>query len=286
MKKEIPRSWSYVILAAVYLLAGGAGVGLYVLLPLPMWAALLLADVGATVVTFAFSLIFGNASVYDPYWSVQPIVILVGFAIFFPATAAAYFALATVLVWGVRLTANWAYTFHGLAYQDWRYTMLHEKTGKWYPIINFVGIHLVPTLVVYGCVLPAVYLFTEAPAWNAGSIVFFAVSLVAVALQGTADCQMHAFRKRKTGGFIRNGVWKYSRHPNYLGEIVMWWGIGLGAICVMPQNWWLLAGAVANTCLFLFVSIPMADKHQSRKEGFEAYKRNTRMLLPIPKKQR
>lgn len=286
MKKEIPRAWSFVIVAAVYVLAAGAGVGIYALLPLPVWAALLIADVGATAVTFLFSLIFGNASVYDPYWSVQPIVIAVAFAIFFPATAAAYLALAAILVWGVRLTANWAYTFRGLAHQDWRYTMLREKTGKAYPIINFVGIHLVPTLVVYGCVLPAVYLFTQSPAWNAGSIVFFFVSLGAVVLQGTADCQMHAFRKRKTGGFMRNGVWKYSRHPNYLGEIVMWWGIALAAVCVMPEKWWLIAGAVANTLLFLFVSIPMADKRQSRKEGFAEYKKSTRMLLPIPKKQR
>ena len=57
MKKEIPRAWSFVIVAAVYVLAAGAGVGIYVLLPLPVWAALLIADVGATAVTFLFSLI-------------------------------------------------------------------------------------------------------------------------------------------------------------------------------------------------------------------------------------
>ena len=278
------RALSFALVALVYVLASAVGVVTYLYLPLPFWAALLIADVVSTVVTFLFSLLFGNASVYDPYWSVQPIVILAAFAIGYPATASAYLALAAVCVWGVRLTANWAYTFHGLAYQDWRYTMLKERTGKLYFFVNFLGIHLVPTLVVYGCTLPAVFLFVYAPAWNAGSIVFTLVSLGAVALQGTADCQMHAFRKNKTGGFIRNGVWKYSRHPNYLGEILMWWGVGLAAVCVMPGFWWLLAGALANTCLFLFVSIPMADGRQSRKEGFAEYKKSTRMLLPIPKK--
>ena len=61
----------------------------------------------------------------------------------------------------------------------------------------------------------------------------------------------------------------------------MWWGIGLSALCAMPNQWYLIFGAVANTALFLFVSIPMADKRQSRKEGFDLYKRETRMLLPI-----
>ena len=107
-----------------------------------------------------------------------------------------------------------------------------------------------------------------------------------VLLQGTADCEMHAFRRRAEGGFIRRGLWKYSRHPNYLGEILMWWGVALSAVCVMPAKWWLLAGAAANTLLFLFVSIPLADGHQARKEGFAAYKKNTRMLLPIYKKPR
>ena len=193
------------------------------------------------------------------------------------------FPFIATMVWGIRLTANWIYTFQDLDWQDWRYTMLKEKTGVFYPIINFVGIHLVPTLVVYGCILPAVFTFVYGGTVNAGGVVFFAVSLLAVLLQGTADVQMHRFRKSGVGGFIREGVWKYSRHPNYLGEILMWWGIGLAAVCVMPDKWWLLFGALANTLLFFCVSIPMADKRQSRKEGFAEYKKSTRMLLPIKK---
>ena len=102
-------------------------------------------------------------------------------------------------------------------------------------------------------------------------------------MQGVADMQMHKYRKHRNGAFIRVGLWKYSRHPNYLGEILMWWGIGLSVVRAMLRVWYLLAGAVANTVLFFAVSIPMADKRQSRKEGFEDYKKQTRMLLPIKK---
>ena len=73
----------------------------------------------------------------------------------------------------------------------------------------------------------------------------------------------------------------------YLGEILMWWGIGVSAVSALGMNYWyLLAGALANTLLFLFVSIPMADKRQSRKAGFPDYKNETNMLLPIPKGKR
>lgn len=94
---------------------------------------------------------------------------------------------------------------------------------------------------------------------------------------------MHKFRKNRPAPFIRTGLWKHSRHPNYLGEILMWWGVGLSVLCAAPSAWYLAAGAVANTILFFAVSIPMADKRQSRKDGFAEYKKQTRMLLPIKK---
>ena len=102
-------------------------------------------------------------------------------------------------------------------------------------------------------------------------------------MQGAADVQMHKYRKNRSTPFIRVGLWKHSRHPNYLGEILMWWGVALAVVCSAPDCRYLILGAVANTVLFLAVSIPMADGRQSRKEGFAEYKAQTRMLLPVKK---
>ena len=282
MQKE--RFFSFLIIAFVYAVATAVGVLTYVSLPLDMWLSLLIADIAATATTFVFSLIFKNASVYDPYWSVQPIVILVCFALFTPLNIIDILVLTVVCLWGVRLTANWAYTFHGLKHQDWRYTMLHQKTGRWYPLINFFGIHLFPTLVVFACILPAVYLITSSIEGNVFSFIFVGVSLLAVILQGTADCQMHYFQRHRTKeNFIRFGLWRHSRHPNYLGEILMWWGVGLASVLTIQSDFLLLAGAVINTLMFLIVSIPMADRRQAQKEGFDEYASQTRALLPIKK---
>ena len=288
MKIKESRTLSFIAIAVIYVIAAAAGVAVYLILEdMPFWLALLIADVAATVVTFIFSLIFDNASVYDPYWSVQPVVILVCASVIHGLTPLTSLLLAAVCFWGVRLTANWAYTFRDLTAQDWRYTMLHEKTGRFYPLINFVGIHLVPTLVVYACILPVVVLFRTDCTFNAGTVVFFLAAVGSFVMQGIADVEMHRFRKHKTGTFIRDGLWKYSRHPNYLGEICMWWSVGLLCVCSLGGQWWLLTGAVLNTCLFLFVSIPMAENHQrSRKPGFDEYKKQTRMLLPMYRKQK
>lgn len=281
------RPFSFIILFFIYAIATYGGFVLYNHLSFDYRFALLISDIFATLIVFIFSLTFENASVYDPYWSVQPLVILTFYAISRGIDIFGLLLLITIGLWGIRLTANWAYTFENLTSQDWRYTMLHEKTGKLYPLINLIGIHLVPTIIVYLCVLPAVVVIYEWIPFCKVSIIFLLFSILATTIQLIADIQMQSFRKEKKNGtisgeqaiFIRKGLWKHGRHPNYFGEILMWWGIGLACVFAMPQNWYLLAGATANTILFFCVSIPLADGKQSKKPGFAEYKKQTRILI-------
>ena len=112
------RAASFIAVTAVYLLAAAAGILVYRALPLAWWLSLLIAAIAATALTFFFSVLFGNASVYDPYWSVQPPVILFALAIGRELNALSVLLLIAVTLWAVRLTANWAYTFGGLTHQD------------------------------------------------------------------------------------------------------------------------------------------------------------------------
>ena len=277
------KSKSILVITVIYVLAAALGVAVYMALPFLFWIRLLIADVAATIFVFVFSVIFKNASVYDPYWSVQPIVIIAGYALTSNITPATLLLIISIVYWGIRLTGNWAYVFGGLNHQDWRYTKFENETGRLYPFINFTGIHMVPTLIVYLTTLPAVFVIRQELRANIGSFIGMAVCVGAATLQLVADTQMHKYRKSGQHGLIRTGLWKYARHPNYLGEILMWWGIAIQAVSVMPSHWWLVAGAVANTILFFSVSIPLADKRQSAKPGYAEYKAGTRSLLPIPK---
>ena len=277
------KSKSILVITVIYVLAAALGVAVYMALPFLFWIRLLIADVAATIFVFVFSVIFKNASVYDPYWSVQPIVIIAGYALTSNITPATLLLIISIVYWGIRLTGNWAYVFGGLNHQDWRYTKFENETGRLYPFINFTGIHMVPTLIVYLTTLPAVFVIRQELRANIGSFIGMVVCVGAATLQLVADTQMQKYRKSGQHGLIRTGLWKYARHPNYLGEILMWWGIAIQAVSVMPEHWWLVAGAVANTILFFSVSIPLADKRQSAKPGYAEYKAGTRSLLPIPK---
>ncbi len=202
---KLNRTKSYLLLTFIYALASAVGIFVYIALPFDMWLRLLISDVCATAFVFMFSLALGNASVYDPYWSVAPVVILLALSFSVTLNYLKVMLLIAVLIWGVRLTVNFAYTFHNFEYQDWRYVMLKEKTGRLYPLVNFLGIHLFPTLVVYLCVLPAAFVLTSDSAGSPVSIPFAVLILLAVLLQGTADFQMHRFRKNRNANFIRWG---------------------------------------------------------------------------------
>jgi steroid 5-alpha reductase family enzyme len=180
-------------------------------------------------------------------------------------------------------------TFPGLHQQDWRYDQLKRQSGRFFPLVNLFGIQVMPTLIVYACLLPGFYYLRLGGGMNFGVIVGLLLILGGAILELIADRQMQTFRKQVQDRtqLIRTGVWRYSRHPNYLGEITVWWGVYLVLLSAYPAYWYLGFGALANTCLFLFISIPLADKHLATyKTGYEAYRRETRMLLPLPKKQK
>ena len=143
---------------------------------------------------------------------------------------------------------------------------------------------LFPTLVVYGCTVPA-FVFINHPNTNLVWIIGMIISLIGICLELAADAQMRAFKRTNTdkATIIRTGLWRNARHPNYLGEILMWWGIYITAVAAAPSLWWLGVGALVNTAMFVFITIPMADRrNRSLRNGFDEYWRQTRSLLPIP----
>ncbi len=278
---------SLIIILIIYIIATIIGYFTYINLEFEFYFKLLIADIISTIVVFIFSLIFKNASCYDAYWSYAPLAIVIFLLIFKPLNVTRLLISIAIIGWSLRLTINWIYTFDNLNWIDWRYKMLKDKTNKLYPLVNLLGIHLFPTIVVYLCMLPVMFVFYYDSNINVFVIIFFIFSLLSFIMQGIADYEMHKFRNNKNSVFIRNGLWKYSRHPNYLGEILMWINIALIAVFALNNYYFLIIGSIVNTLMFLFISIPLAESHQKeRKEGFEEYKKETRMLLPIYKRIR
>ncbi len=254
-------------------------------------AGLGLATLVATVVVFAVSVAVDNSSIYDPYWSLQPAAIAGYYLWTRQGGSAARLVLVSVLVglYAVRLTSNFFRDWPGLSKEDFRYRSFRQRFGRAYWPVSFVGIHLFPTVVVYlGC-LPLFAVSRSGGAalgWLDG--LGTAVTLGAIGLALVSDEQLRRFRGRplSSGAVMRSGLWRYSRHPNYLGEIATWWGLWLFALAAGVRWWWTVAGAVAITLMFVFASVPLMERRLlASRAGYAGYRAETPMLVSWPRRK-
>jgi len=260
---------AFLIVIVAYVLAGAAAVGTGIVLhaqsPIVIVA---LVDLAATIVIFIFSVITNNSSMYDPYWSVAPVFIAL-FWLFQPgsngfANPRHVLIFALVCLWAIRLTTNWATQWRGLNHRDWRYVDIQKQSGSLYWPVSFLGIHLMPTILVF---LGSLALWPTLSDRNTQitwlDIVAALVTLTAVILEGTADFQMRRFRSKpeSTKQVIPPGLWSATRHPNYFGEVLFWWGLYLFVPLAYPNFWWVIIGPVAILLLFLGISIPIMERH-------------------------
>jgi steroid 5-alpha reductase family enzyme len=248
----------------------------------------LISDILATIVVFIFGFIFKNSSVYDPYWSVVPPVIVIYLIKLFPNgnQIRQMIILSLVLFWSIRLTINWYRGWQGLRHQDWRYTSIEEKTGKWYWPVSFLGIHFTPTIVVFLSCLPLWYSISGKASFSVFDVMAALFTFSAILTEWIADEQLFRFRKNNPEiAFISSGIWNYSRHPNYLGEISFWGGLFLFVISsnslISFTGYWTVIGFISMIILFKFISIPMMEKrNRTRKPGYIKYMNQVPALLP------
>lgn len=255
--------------------------------------SLLFADIVATFVVFLGSCIFVNASVYDPYWSVAPIIFLIYWTaqsntqiidILRNGYIRPTLVWIVVIFWGFRLTGNWIRGFTGFNYEDWRYQNFRKQFPKMFWLINLLGIQLFPTIIVFLGSL-SLYPALTAPdtSINIMTVIGVLLCVGAVILEWKADNQMWTYRKERTPeqSIIQTGLWRKMRHPNYIGEMLFWWGLYIIALGVSIQFWWMIIGPLAISLMFLFISIPMIEKHQeSKKPAYTQYKKEVPILVP------
>jgi steroid 5-alpha reductase family enzyme len=249
------------------------------------------ADVAATIAVFCFSFAFGNSSFYDAYWSVAPIPIAIYWGVQPEALDGSFLrqlvVVALVVVWGCRLTYNWARGWSGLDHEDWRYVDIKAATGRLYWPVSFAGIHMMPTLQVFlGCLPLHAALLTGGASFGRLDVVASFVTAGAIWLEARADKELAEFRASSPvpGAILEHGVWAWSRHPNYFGEMSFWWGLWLFGVAAQPSSWWwTMAGAASITLMFRFVSLPLMEKRMAeRRPGFAAYRQRSSLVIPRP----
>lgn len=286
MSKKIS---SMLVILLIYLAAIAIGVVsfIYVLPDLDLVYRVLIADLIATVFIWLVSLPLKNASLYDPYWSVIPPIIVLLLMFYTNNWGLSLILLLLALsVWAIRLTYNWGKLWTDFSHVDWRYKNFQVMAPKLYWLVSFLAIMFVPTMIVFFQLIGPIILVEQVNlSFGLASILGTVVIVLSALLQLSADTQMQNFKKdpQNKGEIMKAGLWKYSRHPNYLGEIMVWWGTYLFYVQQFGFDWIILA-PIAMTALFVFISVPLMEKKilKTRPE-YSDYIKEAGMLVPFPK---
>ena len=195
--------------------------------------------------------------------------------------------LALVAIWGARLSLHIGLRNRGKA-EDPRYRKWREEWGRHATVRAYFQIFLLQGLLMVVILIPVTHVLVQGSSdltWlDAAGLVIWLIGFV---FEAIGDFQLDQFKKDpgNRGPINTSGLWKYTRHPNYFGEVTLWWGVWLIA-CSTSGGWKTVFGPATITALILFVSgIPLLEKKYQGNIQFEQYKRRTSAFFPLPPKR-
>ncbi len=232
---------------------------------------------------FAVALAFKRNDVADIAWGLGFVLVAwTGFA-FSEQSARSLLVNALVTAWGLRLA--WHIARRNLRKpEDARYAAWRQE-WTWFRLRSYLQIFLLQGALLYAIALPILFIHaSRASAFTIVDAAGAAVWLAGFFFEAAADAQLKRFLRdpANKGKIMDRGLWAYSRHPNYFGEVTQWWGIFLLAASV-PYGLVTIVGPLTITALILFVSgVPLLEKKYAGRPDFEAYKKRTSMFVPLP----
>jgi len=232
---------------------------------------------------FFISLVKQRNDVADTAWGLG-FVFLAWVSFFLSGATTRHGFLVNILVttWGVRLAWH-IYRRNRGKPEDYRYAVWRKEWGKWFYIRSYLQVYLLQGLFLFLIVLPVLFI-------NHGigeplglfDLIGVLVWIAGFYFESIGDMQLARFIRDPSnkGKIMQGGLWKYTRHPNYFGEVTQWWGIFIIALSI-PYGIFTIIGPFTITYLILFVSgVPMLEKKYSGRADFEAYKQRTSVFIP------
>lgn len=237
---------------------------------------------------FVFSVLRKRNDVADIAWGLG-FVILAWVSFFLSGSSGVRGLLVCILVsvWGVRLAWH-IYARNKNKPEDYRYVAWRKEWGRWFYARSYIQVYMLQGLLLFLIILP-VLLIHKSGASSLGWLDLFgaAVWLFGFYFEVVGDAQLTKFIQNPAnkGKLMTKGLWQYTRHPNYFGEVTQWWGIWLLALFV-PYGGVAVVGPFTITVLILFVSgVPMLEKKMVQHPDFAQYKSSTSMFIPWFKKR-
>ena len=196
-------------------------------------------------------------------------------------------ACVLVTIWGLRLAIH-IYKRNKGRGEDYRYQAWRNAWGKLFYLRSFLQIYILQGFLLFVIAVPVTMINSSLPTHHGWFDLFgVLIWLFGFGFESIGDAQLAAFLRNpeNKGKILQTGLWAYSRHPNYFGEVTQWWGLWVVAMNA-PQNWISIIGPMTITFLILKVSgVPLLEKKMTENPEFAAYKQRVSMFIPWwPKK--
>ncbi len=241
----------------------------------------------AVLILWVISVWLKDASIADIFWGFGFVLIaIVSWSMGTRDSRATLLTLLTA-IWGLRLTGYLAWRNHGKP-EDSRYAAMRKHHGD-----RFWWVSLLTVFLLQGAIMWIVSLPVQAGQTNEAPMSYlaflgFAAWLVGFFFESVGDFQLARFKSNpaNSGQVMDQGLWKYTRHPNYFGNCLVWWGIT--AVAFSVANAWIVVSPVLMTFLLLKVSgVALLDKDlKNRSDDFRDYIQRTSAFIPLPPKSR
>jgi steroid 5-alpha reductase family enzyme len=242
---------------------------------------------GYMTIWFVISLIKKRNDLADIAWGLG-FIILAWISLFFSGipTVRGFLVNILVTIWGVRLAWH-VYRRNRGKPEDYRYAVWRKEWEKWFIVRSYFQIYLLQGIFLFLIVLPILFInHGIGESLGIFDLVGILVWITGFYFESTGDAELARFIRDPSnkGKIMQGGLWRYTRHPNYFGEVTQWWGIFIIALSI-PYGIFTIIGPLTITFLILFVSgIPMLEKKYSGRPDFEAYKHRTSVFFPLPPK--
>ena len=199
----------------------------------------------------------------------------------------AWLLVAMVTTWGLRLAGYLVWRNWGKD-EDYRYQSMRERHGRWFPLVSLFTVFGLQGLLMWIIALPIQVGISRADGWHLGvgiGVVLWAAGLF---FEAIGDYQLARFKAdaANRGKVMNRGLWRYTRHPNYFGDFLVWWGLYAAAL-ESTAWWWTIVGPLLMSFLLLRVSGVrlLENSLKTRVQGYEEYVRTTSSFFPLPPKK-
>lgn len=254
-----------------------------------IWLNGFLVSMAFLTLLWLISVFLKNASIIDPFWGTGFIIL----AIYYQYATQSYNNLSWLLVglvilWGARLSIYLLWRNMGKG-EDYRYQQFRKDYGpKRYWWFSFFQVFLLQGVIMSIVALPVLGSLVPTRNFTLSPLMWFGLLfwLIGFIFEAGGDYQMARFKRtKKSGDLLNTGLWRYTRHPNYFGNAMIWWGIGLFSV---SNGYYLpLLGPILMNFLLLRVSgVSMLERSlKTKKSGYDDYIATTSAFIPRPPKK-